>query len=110
MYQLKDYLDNEKDLPLIMSFLIYMMSFTNITPERLKTVTRQISDKGGKIVMTTGMKLIEKGKLEGKLEGINEGITKGKAETAIAMIKESIPLEMISRCTGLTEEEIASIK
>jgi hypothetical protein len=29
MFQLKDYLDNEKDGQLIMSFLTYMMSLTN---------------------------------------------------------------------------------
>ncbi|MBN2769747.1 MAG: Rpn family recombination-promoting nuclease/putative transposase, partial [Spirochaetes bacterium] len=39
MFQLKDYLDNEKDVQLIMSFLTYMMSLTNITPEYLTTIT-----------------------------------------------------------------------
>ncbi|MBN2436547.1 MAG: Rpn family recombination-promoting nuclease/putative transposase, partial [Spirochaetes bacterium] len=53
MYQLKDYLDNEKDVQLIMSFLTYMMSYTNITPEHLMTITRQISEKGESVVMST---------------------------------------------------------
>jgi len=46
-------------------------------------------------------KNLTKGKLEGKLEG--------KFETAEAMLKEGISVEMISRCTGLTKEEIDSI-
>jgi len=110
LVELKDYIDDETDSQRVISILAYVLLTTGISSETVNNTLCLISDKGGKIVMTTGMKLIEKGKLEGKLEGINEGITKGKAETAIAMIKESIPLEMISRCTGLTEEEIASIK
>jgi predicted transposase/invertase (TIGR01784 family) len=106
MFQLKDYLDNEKDVQLIMSFLTYMMSLTNITPEYLTTITRQISEKGEDIVMSTAMKLRE----EGKLEGIKEGENKSKRETARAFLKEGVSIEMICRCTGLTEEEIESLK
>jgi len=109
MFQLKDYLDNEKDIQLIMSFLTYMMSFTNITPEYLTTVTRQISDKGENIVMSTAMKLREEGKIEGKLEGKLEGKIEGKHETARAMLKDGFSVASISKYTGLSEKEIASL-
>ncbi|MBN2435639.1 MAG: transposase, partial [Spirochaetes bacterium] len=65
-------------------------------------ITRQISEKGEDIVMSTAMKLREEGKIEGKLEG--------KTEAAKALLKEGVSIELISKCTGLSEEEIKSIK
>ncbi|MBN2435038.1 MAG: Rpn family recombination-promoting nuclease/putative transposase [Spirochaetes bacterium] len=121
MFQLKDYLDNEKDVQLIMSFLTYMMSFTNITPEYLMTITRQISEKGESVVMSTAMKLREEGKLEGIEEGIQkgmkEGVAKGKAEgklegkleTAQAMLLKGFSVQEIAEITGLSEKDINSL-
>lgn len=57
---------------------------------------------------------IKEGKKEGIKagikEGVKEGIKKGKLETAAGMLKEKIPVETISRVTGLTPEEIDSLK
>ncbi len=50
------------------------------------------------------------GKAEGRAEGIEEGIAKGKTEglleTARRMLSDGLSVEMVSRYTGLSEEEI----
>lgn len=45
---------------------------------------------------------IKRGKIEGKVEG--------KIEDIKNMLKEKLPIELISRITGMTEKEIKSIK
>ncbi|HRX16827.1 MAG TPA: transposase, partial [Spirochaetota bacterium] len=84
----------------------------------LTTVTRQISEKGEDIVMSTAMKLREEGKLEGKLEGRLEGKLEGrlegrlegKLETAQKMLLKGFSVQEITEITGISEKEIASLK
>ena len=56
---------------------------------------------------------IEKGKKEGLEKGIKEGreegIKEGIISTAKRLIKMNIPIENISKATGLTKEEIAKL-
>jgi predicted transposase YdaD len=52
----------------------------------------------------------QEGKAEGKAEGIAIGEEKGKKESAIKMLKKNISLEDISEITGLSIEEIKSLK
>ena len=42
----------------------------------------------------------------GMKEGIQKGMKKGLAQTALAMLEENIPLDVISKCTSLTIQEI----
>ncbi|MBN2433629.1 MAG: transposase, partial [Spirochaetes bacterium] len=65
-----------------------------ITPEYLTTITRQISEKGEDIVMSTAMKLREEGKLE----------------TAQKMLLKGFSVKEIAEITGISEKEIASLK
>jgi predicted transposase/invertase (TIGR01784 family) len=51
----------------------------------------------------------EEGKAEGREEGIAEGEFKGKRETARAMLSEGIATSIVSKCTGLTIDEIKAI-
>jgi predicted transposase/invertase (TIGR01784 family) len=102
LIELKDHIDHEKDDQSIISILAYILLMTKISSERVKEVVHQVSDKGGQIIMTTGMKLIEKGK--------REGITESKMETARKMLKDGLSDSVISKYTGLSEKEIASIK
>ena len=44
-----------------------------------------------------------------KDEGRREGKIEEKLEIAKSMLQENIPIETISKCTGLTEEEINKI-
>ncbi len=53
---------------------------------------------------------IEEGKRlgveEGKKLGVEEGLEKGKLEMARKMKQENMPVEVIQRVTGLTDEEM----
>ena len=55
----------------------------------------------------------EEGRKEGREEGRKEGQEEGKQQQAIEvarrMVAEEFPAEMISRLTGLTEEQIAAL-
>ncbi|MDR1649939.1 MAG: hypothetical protein LBR71_06720 [Synergistaceae bacterium] len=46
----------------------------------------------------------------GKQEGEVTGLVKGKIFVARSMLAESLPLEVIVKCSGLSVEEIASIR
>ena len=50
------------------------------------------------------------GRVEGRAEGITEGMAKGKIETARNLLAMGIPINTIVKATGLTEEEIMSLK
>jgi len=50
------------------------------------------------------------GLIEGKTEGLIEGKIEGKIEIARNAIAENIPIDIIIRLTGLTEEELEKLK
>ena len=52
----------------------------------------------------------KKGREEGRMEGREEGIEKRSREIAINMLNNGIPVQTISTCTGLSEEEVAKIQ
>ena len=57
---------------------------------------------------------LDEARAEGRAEGISQGISQGKNERNIEvaknMLNEDINLSAIVKCTGLTEEEINSLK
>jgi len=53
---------------------------------------------------------IENAKEEGKLEGKLEGMLEGKLETARVMLAEGLDLSIITKVTGLSREQIASLQ
>ena len=56
----------------------------------------------------------EEGRAEGRIEGMAEGRTEGRAEEsrniALNMLKEAVDINLISKCTGLSIEEIENLK
>lgn len=60
---------------------------------------------------------LEEGRKEGRREGLEEGLEMGARqerakmaqENVLAMIREGLPLDMISRITGLSTEKIQEI-
>jgi predicted transposase/invertase (TIGR01784 family) len=52
----------------------------------------------------------EEGIAIGEERGIAIGEERGKRETALSMLAEKLPLETISKCTGLSVEQIKSLK
>ena len=51
----------------------------------------------------------EEGRTEGKEEGRIEGKEEGKLETAKALKRKDIPIEVIAECTGLSAEQIEAM-
>ena len=68
--------------------------------ERRERIARNIGLEEG---MKEG---IQKEIQKGLKEGMQKGIKKGLAQTALAMLEENIPLDVISKCTSLTIQEI----
>ncbi|MDR3079192.1 MAG: hypothetical protein LBU15_04115, partial [Rickettsiales bacterium] len=52
---------------------------------------------------------IRKGREEGRVEGMERGMEKGKLETALAMLKKGLGLDLVAECTGLSESEILEL-
>ena len=52
---------------------------------------------------------LEKGRAEGRAEGITEGIHQASMENARRMKADGLPVEMIAKYTGLSEEEITTL-
>ena len=42
--------------------------------------------------------------------GILEGKAKGKAETALAMLANGLDIALVSKCTGLSEQQIEELQ
>ena len=51
-----------------------------------------------------------KGILQGKQEGRQEGMQQGRQEVALNFLSAGLDLETVSKCTGLSEEEIKKLK
>lgn len=67
----------------------------------IKTIVstlKEISEKGGKLAMTTALKLKEEGKIE------------AKREDALKMLEHGLDISLIADCTGLSVEEIEKLK
>ena len=46
----------------------------------------------------------------GREEGIAEGEARGKAETALAMLANGLDIALVSKCTGLSEQQILELQ
>jgi predicted transposase/invertase (TIGR01784 family) len=69
---------------------------------------RQLVDR--KFDLAEGMKKgIRKGRREGMKKGLEKGMEEGARKTALAMLREGIPMPTIAKCTGLSESEILEL-
>ena len=50
------------------------------------------------------------GILEGEAKGRAEGKAEGKAETALAMLANGLDIALVSKCTGLSEQQIQDLQ
>jgi predicted transposase/invertase (TIGR01784 family) len=51
-----------------------------------------------------------KGRIEGEAKGRTEGEAKGRAEVARALLAENVPIEVIQKTTGLSEDELENLR
>ena len=52
----------------------------------------------------------ELGRVEGRAEGEQLGIEKSRKETAIAMLKEGMPIELAAKISMLSVDEVLKLK
>ena len=87
-------------------------SISNILVSKLgytiKYIDDLVRDKGG-VEMTFSEKILEKGREEGEKIGIEKGERKKAIETAKKMKHEGLDIQLISKVTGLTIEEVAKL-
>jgi predicted transposase/invertase (TIGR01784 family) len=84
--------------------VVELIEFENLTPEQLHQMK---VDAQRKVVRKIDE---DKAREVGKKEGIEIGEKKGKIETAVNMLKDGLPIETISKYTGLKHEEIEALE
>ena len=47
---------------------------------------------------------------EGESIGLKKGLNKGKASVAASMLKENLNINLIAKCTGLSQQEILQLR
>jgi len=87
---LLDYFGEEKRSAVI-TFLIYIMSTTEIDKEHINNCLKEISPQGGNIAMTTAMKI--------KQEGIEQGLEQGELQK-----QRDVLIRLITRKFGISKE------
>ena len=110
-------INDEKKLREAVDKVVDLIEKENIIDVRMFTIwfkrlfSQKVSEKEiEKITNITEVKTMLSSVAEQILErGIKEGIKEGKIDDAINMKKEGISVEIISRCTGLTLEEIEKL-
>lgn len=93
LFLVKEFFTEEKR-GIVISFLVYIMSTTEIDDKYIEKCLNEISPKGGEIAMTTANKLKQEGKLE----------------DARRMLMKGYSIEDIMYITGLSREEIEKLK
>jgi len=62
------------------------------------------------ILQAAEKKGLEEGRKEGLEEGIKEGIKEGRKEVALVLLKQGLQVNQISEATGLSDEEVLSLR
>lgn len=95
--------DKRGGIEYLRTFLMYILSVTDIRPEEIKEKMVEYKfEKGGKLIMTTAELLIK----EGMEKGIKKGKLEGKLEAAKKMLEKGIDIDTIVEITGLSKDDI----
>jgi predicted transposase/invertase (TIGR01784 family) len=80
----------------------------NYSPEELLEYEKY--DMKQDEIETSMMDAEKRGMIKGREEGEKMGIIKGKREAALSMLDNNLPLEIISKCTGLSKKKIETLR
>lgn len=110
--------ESDKEVREVMKFIYSLKADSNFT-QKLETATdcakansvfkdeymylEDVIEEEKEIAREEGL---AEGRAKGLAEGLIEGINKKAKETAVALLKEGIAIDTISRCTGLPLEQI----
>ena len=91
--------------------LFLLAEIGNFTPEEHKQYLKSLENMGDydNIINTTAEIAEKKGHEKGRAEGRIEGRIEGKVETARNLIELGLEVEVISKATGLSVEEIQKL-
>jgi predicted transposase/invertase (TIGR01784 family) len=87
-------------------FLKYISQTQQIRLDRLERMLKESKIDGGDIMQTLAEQLKQEGKQEGIKIGEEIGMEEKAKETAKRMLEDGLPIETISKYTGLMEKEI----
>jgi predicted transposase/invertase (TIGR01784 family) len=95
------------------SLIRYVLGTRNYNVDEFREMITEVLEEGGAIMLTTADRLkqegIDIGMKKGKEEGKEEGKKEGKKEVAIKLLMENVPMETITKCTGLPADEIKKL-
>ena len=91
--------DKDTYLKSVMNEFEYIETLKDYREEGLKEGLEKGMNKG-----------LQQGRKEGRAEGIAEGEAKGKAETALAMLANGLDIALVSKCTGLSQQQIEELQ
>jgi predicted transposase/invertase (TIGR01784 family) len=78
--------------------------------EQTKYLRAMISESEKKDLIEGGFEYgFEQGIEQGIAQGVAQGVAQSKAEIAKAMLSEGLKASVVSKCTGLSREELAAL-
>ena len=85
----------------------------NFSWKIVKQVDQTIKEEEGRVMPPLQISLDEaqeKGWKLGQVDGIKKGRQEGRQEVALNLLSAGLDLEIVSKCTGLSEEELKNIQ
>ncbi|MCY4512182.1 MAG: hypothetical protein OXB86_00675 [Bdellovibrionales bacterium] len=87
-----------------------MFHLKELSREEGLRLVEEAREKAWKDQMARESDSFNKGIKKGKKEGKKEGIEEGKKELIVSMLKKGMEISLLSKFTGLSEEEISKLK
>lgn len=102
-----------KEEKIFLNKIVNILTVNKIGKDKAENILKNFNF-GGDVQMLAAIELIQKTNREliqtGRKEGKKEGKIEGKIEVIKNMLKENLSISLISKITGLTEEEIKKYK
>ena len=120
LIEIRKRIKNEEELELFEKMIRYVLLNNMEIEEREKFIEELII--GGEEKMLNSQRVIRnefrrsridgirQGRKEGRIGGITDGIKQGRLEIIKSMLKENLPIQLISKISNLSEEEIQKLK
>lgn len=98
-----------KEEKIFLNKIVNVLTVNKIGKDKAENILKNFNF-GGDVQMLAAIELIQKTNRELIQTGRKEGKKEGKIEVIKNMLKENLSISLISKITGLTEEEIKKYK
>ena len=96
-----------RDLKFVERLLSYVYNVHDYQAAEIRDIIEEeIGPEEGGIAMTTVQKLIQEGLEQGLEQGVEQGMKQARLEDARNFLKNGVPLEVVIKSIGLSEEEL----